>query len=40
MELNEGTKLVYEKIGVSRKHTNRKSKPGWEIQPETLIKNL
>ena len=42
-ELNEliyaGAKLVWEKIGVPIKSTNRKSKPGWEIQLEKQIKN-
>ena len=43
-ELNEliyaGAKLVCEKIGIPSKSTKKKSKPGWEIRLETLIKNL
>ena len=34
-----GAKLVCEKIGVSIKSTNKKSKPGWEIRGETQIRN-
>ena len=43
-ELNEliyaGAKLVGEKIGIPLKSTNKKSKPGWEIQLETQIRKL
>ena len=31
-------KLVCDELGVSRKSTNRKSKPGWEIRLATQIK--
>ena len=43
-ELNEliyaGAELICEKIGIPSKRTKKKSKPGWEIQLETWIKNL
>ena len=43
-ELNDliytGAKLVCEKIGVPSKNTKKQSKPGWEVQLETQIKNL
>ena len=43
-ELNEliftGAKLVCEQIGVPLKNRNCKSKPEWEIQLETQIRNL
>ena len=32
--------MVCDKIGVPQKTTNENSKPGWEIQLETLIRNL
>ena len=35
-----GTKLVSAKISVPLKNTNRNSKPGWEIRPETEIRKL
>ena len=35
-----GTKLVWENIRVLFKNTNKKSKPGWEIQLEIHIRNL
>ena len=35
-----GTKLVCEKIEIPSKITKGKSKPGWEFQLETQIKNL
>ena len=35
-----GVKLVCAKIGVPLKNTIRNSKPGWEIQLETQIRNL
>ena len=43
MELNNliytGAKLVCDKISVPLKNMNRHSKPGWEIQLETQIRN-
>ena len=43
-ELNDliyaGAKLVCEKIGVPSKSTKKQSKPGWEVQLDTQIKNL
>ena len=43
-ELNEiiyaGGKLACEKSGVPLKSTNKKSKPGWEIQLEMQIRKL
>ena len=33
-------RLVCEKIGVPLRRTNKKSKPGWEIQLEMQIRNL
>ena len=43
-ELNDliyaGAKLVCEKIGVPSKSRKKHSKPGWEVQLETQIKNL
>ena len=44
MELIEliyaGTKLVFAKIAILLKNTNRNSKPEWEISLETQIRNL
>ena len=36
----DGGKLVCDKIGVPLKNMNRNSKPGWEIRPETWMRNL
>ena len=36
-QIYAGVKLVYDKICIPRKTTNRNSKPGWEIRLETQV---